>query len=189
MGEVAAVENDVMIRLKATNFSSLSYEEKRSVLDAGRPTTELKLVKQNNVFLRKFNPKLYKTYSWLCGSSITNKLYCWPCLLFSKKESSVWSSAQNVAMTMISITCTQLLGVMDDKTASHLTAFLAHNTFGQTWINVLLDNQKSIAISESQNTMNKLIVIEKFWKGWFVQLASWVFKKFLFVTWWKWKFK
>jgi len=48
MVEVVAVENDVMIRLKATNFSSLSHEEKRSVLDAGRPTPELKLVKQNN---------------------------------------------------------------------------------------------------------------------------------------------
>jgi len=28
MGGVVAVENDVIIRLKATNFSSLSYEEK-----------------------------------------------------------------------------------------------------------------------------------------------------------------
>ena len=28
MGEVVAVENDAIIRLKATNFSSLSYEEK-----------------------------------------------------------------------------------------------------------------------------------------------------------------
>ena len=28
MGEVVSVENDVIIRLKATNFSSLSYEEK-----------------------------------------------------------------------------------------------------------------------------------------------------------------
>ena len=66
MAEVVAVENDVIIRLKAANFSSLSYEEKRSVLDAGRPTPELKLVKQNNVFLRKFNPKVYEKYSWLC---------------------------------------------------------------------------------------------------------------------------
>ena len=53
MGEVVAVENDVIIRLKATNFSSLSYEDKRSVLDAGRPTPELKLVKQNNVFFKE----------------------------------------------------------------------------------------------------------------------------------------
>ena len=94
MEELVAVENDVIIRLKAKNLSSLSYEEKRCVLDAGRPTTELKLVKKSNVFLRKFNPKLYEKYSWLCVSSITNELYCWPCLLFSKKESSVWSSAQ-----------------------------------------------------------------------------------------------
>jgi len=155
MGEVVAVGNDVIIRLKATNFSSLSYEKKRSVLDAGRPTPELKLVKQSNSFLRKFNPKLYEKYSWLCGSSITNKLYCWPCLLFSKKESSIWSSAQCGYDDLSNLHT----AAGRHKTASHLTAFLAHNTFGQTRMNVLLDNQK---VLQSQNTMDKLIVIENF---------------------------
>jgi len=146
MGEVqvVAVENDLIIRLKATNFSSL-LGEKRSVLDAGRPTPELKLVEQNNVFLRKFHPKLYEKYSWLCGSSITNKLYCWLCLLFSKNESSVWSSAQFGYDDLNNL---HTAAGCHDKTASHLTAFLAHNAFGQTRINVLLDDQKSFAITK-----------------------------------------
>jgi len=42
-----------------------------------------------------------------------------------------------------------------DKTASHLTAFLAHNTFGQSRINVLLDNQKSIAITKHNEQVNR----------------------------------
>ena len=42
-----------------------------------------------------------------------------------------------------------------DKTASHLTAFIAHNTFGQTRINVLLDNQKSIAITKHNQQVNR----------------------------------
>ena len=125
---------------------------KRSVLDAGRPTPELKLVKQNNVFLRKFNPKPYKKYSWLCGSSITSKLYCWPCRLFSKKESSVWSSAQCGYDDLNNL---HTAAGRHDKTASHLTAFLAHNTFGQTRINVLLDNQKNIAITKHNEQVNR----------------------------------
>jgi len=116
---------------------------KRSVLDAGRSTPDLKLVKQNNAFLRQFNPKLYEKCSWLCGSSITNKLNCWPCLLFSKKERSVWSS---VLCSYGDLNNLHTAAGRHDKTASHLTAFFAHNTFGQTRINVLLDNQKSIAI-------------------------------------------
>jgi len=98
MWEVVAVENDVIIRLKGTNFSSLSYEEKCTQCREANTRVEAKLVKQDNVFLRKFNPKVYEKYSWLCGSSITNKLYCWPCLLFLKKESSVWSSAQSMRL-------------------------------------------------------------------------------------------
>ena len=41
-----------------------------------------------------------------------------------------------------------------DKTA-HLTAFLAHNTFGQTRINVSLDNKKSIAITKHNEQVNR----------------------------------
>ena len=158
MGRVVAVENDVIIRLKATNFSLLSYEEKSTRCREANTTPELKLqlVKQNNVFLRKFNPKVHEKYSWLCGSSITNKLYCWPCLLFSKKESSVWSSAQCGYDDLNSL---HTAAGRHDKTASHLTVFLAHNTFGQTRINVLLDNKKSIAITKHNE---QVIVIEKF---------------------------
>jgi len=42
-----------------------------------------------------------------------------------------------------------------DKTASHLTAFLAHKTFGQTRINELLDNHKSIAITKHNEQVNR----------------------------------
>ena len=105
----------------------------------------MKLVKQNNGFSRKINPKLYEKYSWLCGSRITNKLYCWPCLLFSKKEISVWNSAQCGYDDLNNL---HIAVGRHDKTASHLTALLAHNTFGQIGINLLLDNQKCIAITK-----------------------------------------
>jgi len=154
MGAVVAVENDVIIRLKATNFSSLSYEEKCT----REANTRVEACEAKQRFLRKFNPKLYEKYSWLCGSSITNKLYCWPCVLFSKKESSVWCSAQCGYDDLNNL---HTAAGRHDKTALHLKAFLAHNTFGQTRINVLLDNQKSIAITKHNEQVNRNREISK----------------------------
>jgi len=45
-----AVEDDVIIRLQATRFSSISCEKKRNALDAGRPTPDLSLQSKTAVF-------------------------------------------------------------------------------------------------------------------------------------------
>ena len=63
------------------------------MIACARPTPHVNLTKQNGGFTKKFNPDLYKNTNWLCGSIVTNKLCCWPCLLLSK-EKSIWSSAQ-----------------------------------------------------------------------------------------------
>jgi len=42
MGKVAAGYG-VVVRLQATSFSSVSYEQKRNVLDAGRLTQDVSL--------------------------------------------------------------------------------------------------------------------------------------------------
>ena len=42
-------------------------------------------------------------FNWLCGSSSTDYFYCWPCLLFSNKDSSVWGSAQCGSMWITEI--------------------------------------------------------------------------------------
>ena len=122
------------------------------MIDCARPTFHLNLTKQNKGFTRKFNPELYKNTNWLCGSIVTNKLCCWPCLLLSKKE-SIWSSAQrghddlNNLHTSIA---------RHEKTASHLTAFLSFKTFEQSSrIDQLLDCQRRNAITKHNREVNK----------------------------------
>ena len=38
-------------------------------------------------FKREFKETLFEKTSWLCGCEATNKLYCFPCLLFAKQSS------------------------------------------------------------------------------------------------------
>ena len=84
------MNHELIEKLKTKSFSALSYAEKRLIISCGKPIPDLDLRKQNKKFVRKINSEIYKKCSWICGSSSTNKLYCWPCLLFSNKD-SVWS--------------------------------------------------------------------------------------------------
>jgi len=53
-----AVEVGVTIRLQTTSFSSFSYEQNFYVVDAARPTPDLKLLRKNNAFFKEIQPKL-----------------------------------------------------------------------------------------------------------------------------------
>ena len=41
-------------------------------------------------YRRNFNTSTYDNYKWLCGCSVRNALFCFPCLIFSK-ESNLWT--------------------------------------------------------------------------------------------------
>jgi hypothetical protein len=63
-----------------------------------RTTTQIRAKKIDTVskgqktFTRHFRPHLYATVPWLCGCSQLNKLFCWPCILFSK-EKTTWTTS------------------------------------------------------------------------------------------------
>ena len=41
---------------------------------------------------RKFNPEFYSKYEWLCGCEVTNRLYCFPCLMFASDKDGTWTN-------------------------------------------------------------------------------------------------
>lgn len=91
-------ENSVQ-DLKTINFSRLSLEEKIKIRDAGRPTPDINLVQitkcKTREFKRSFKNDIYAKHNWLCGCSVANRLFCFPCILFGRlcvAESS-WVSA------------------------------------------------------------------------------------------------
>lgn len=138
------MSENVFIKLANKSFSSLCYSEKQNIIIAGRPRPVLNLRKENKGFIRKFNSKYYDSAQWLCGNILNNKLYCYPCLLFSK-ENSVWNSVNrgyddlNNIHTAIN---------RHAKSLSHLQAHVDLMTFGKSdSIDCQLDKQRKCEIT------------------------------------------
>ncbi|KAL1281285.1 hypothetical protein QQF64_000088 [Cirrhinus molitorella] len=72
----------------AKPFESVPYEEKQQ----GRSTPKIDLVQKIGKNNRSFQLSWYDKVSWLTGSAVTNKMYCWPCLLMKPSHGCVvWS--------------------------------------------------------------------------------------------------
>ena len=80
---------DLVTKLIAKPFSSRSLAEKKIVLQSGRPTPRITAKKSG----RNFQTSWYNEIEWLCGSTSTNNLYCWPCLLFQPKTGQSWTDS------------------------------------------------------------------------------------------------
>jgi len=65
------------------------------IKNKGTPTPDLNIKQitkcKTREYVRKFKNDniIYKTHDWICGCSETNRLYCFPCLLFGQKSSDV----------------------------------------------------------------------------------------------------
>ena len=94
MAETASTDkSDIVNYILHNGFSSLSYEEQISIKSNGRPLPKMSQLinyggsKGSN---RSFSETWYSKYSWLTGSEIKNKLYCWACILFSINRGNPW---------------------------------------------------------------------------------------------------
>jgi hypothetical protein len=60
------------------------------IKNKGRPTPDLNIKQitkcKTRDYVREFRNDIYKTHDWICGCSETNRLYCFPCLLFGQKS-------------------------------------------------------------------------------------------------------
>lgn len=77
--------------LLESSFKNFSFERKKTIIEIGRARPEMTIdYKRNDGFTKHFHQNLYDKYSWLTGSCKKNKMFCFPCLLFSDSN-SVWS--------------------------------------------------------------------------------------------------
>ncbi|XP_058865016.1 uncharacterized protein LOC117964775 isoform X1 [Acipenser ruthenus] len=88
---MASVESDIISDLRRISFTLRSQEERRAIVKQGRLTPALEIVKKDGRRTRQFQPSWYGVHKWLTGSAVTNKLYCWPCLLLSTKK-HIWAN-------------------------------------------------------------------------------------------------
>jgi hypothetical protein len=84
--------------LQKRPFMTLTFDEKIKNYRTTPQIRELKIdteSKWQNAFTRHFLPHLYETAPWLCCCSQLNKLFCWPCILFSKEKTTCTTSGYN----------------------------------------------------------------------------------------------
>lgn len=109
--------------LTKLNFSLLSLEQKIAIKNEGRPKPNLIIVKESKgkdrTFKRNFNIETYDKNDWICGCDITNKLFCFPCVIFNRSNEMSWSK----------------IGIDD---LSHLSAKIKSHEKTQTHINAQL---------------------------------------------------
>lgn len=142
---------EVVNQLKEKCFSRLTFIQKKALIDQGRPcpdldiSTKVKIKKtvDNMLCTRHFRKELYNISDWLCGCGVSNKFFCWPCLLFSTKK-TVWNNRGYDDLNHLNT-------AVKNHTQSeiHISAYFKFKTFLSTStarIDTLLDKQRSIEI-------------------------------------------
>lgn len=84
--DVAQIDDPISF-LKGKKFSLLTLEEKLQLKNSQK-RPDLKLSQKDGKTVRHFNVNWYTTFTWLTGSVATNKVYCFPCVLFGGDDSS-----------------------------------------------------------------------------------------------------
>ncbi|XP_060870883.1 zinc finger MYM-type protein 1-like [Metopolophium dirhodum] len=143
-------------RLLVKSFGAHTYEDKMDIVLRGRPTPKLPNLKSKtkNCY-RYFNECFYKTCDWLCGCS--DKLYCWPCLLFSHSESNIWSKYGFTDMSNF-----HGLKTRHESSQLHIQALVNLKTFGNNRIDICLsENLKKNINKHNEKVDNNRYVISK----------------------------
>ncbi|XP_019748862.1 synaptotagmin-12 isoform X1 [Hippocampus comes] len=131
------MEEDIIYTLK--NFSNLDYQTQLDLIDQGRPMPEIRDVLPKSS--RSFRTEWYARKDWLCGCPARSRLFCFPCLLFSTRD-SVWT--QNGYCDMKNLQ--RSLG-KHERSTSHIQSQIALKTFGTSMIDSAADEQRRLAVS------------------------------------------
>ncbi|XP_053550665.1 zinc finger MYM-type protein 1-like isoform X2 [Bombina bombina] len=124
------------------NFSRLNFQAKLEVINNGRPIPELKdLLQQQKNITRPFQTEWYQKKEWLCGCATNNRLYCFPCLLFSTTD-NVWTTGFS-DLKYLSRGLNK-----HEKSLAHIHNLIAFKTFGTPRIDADLNEQRRLEIRE-----------------------------------------
>ncbi|EAT45663.1 AAEL003075-PA [Aedes aegypti] len=81
--------------LKQNPLDTLNGTTIARIIAQGRPTPALPGLSKEcrykgKAFTRRFKKDNYFRYNWLAGCGIENKLFCWPCYIFSNDPTDTW---------------------------------------------------------------------------------------------------
>lgn len=123
-------------------FSKLNFQSQQKVISEGRPTPELKgLIQATGETSRSFQIEWYKQKDWLCGCPARNHLYCFPCLLFSSCD-NVWTNSGYCDLKNLQRSLSK-----HERSAMHIQSQISLKSFGNSRIDLALDEQRRLNIS------------------------------------------
>lgn len=134
---ISMAEDEIVASLIASPFSRRSFTNKLEIIKQGRPTPELELKERVRHVERHFKTENYQRYPWMTGCTKTNRLYCWNCLLFTTDKSSTWVSGGFVSLSNLTKSAHR-----HQDSAAHLQATVSLKTFGDTRVDLQLDEQR-----------------------------------------------
>ena len=137
----------IVCDLLKKSFTSRDFTSKKIIVEKGRNIPNLDITRKVKNYVRKFNNQMFIDNEWLTGCSAVQRVYCWPCLLFSN-EKNVWNTHGYNDVTNIHKAVKK-----HSISESHLQTSLSIKTFGKTRIDLLLSDQKRIR----ENQHNKLV--------------------------------
>ena len=158
--------NDTVSYLKGIKFLQLTLDEKLQIKAKGRHcpnlTIEKSSVSKGKQYNRKFKPDIYEKHNWLTGCSETNKLYCFPCLLFGGESAWTKVGVKDLQHLHRSVK-------LHESSAKHLNNVVDLSYLGRTNIGTQLNTGYQIAIArhnekvvKNRETLSKLVDVIKF---------------------------
>lgn len=130
MGESVISEEDIVYSLTKKPFQQRLFAEKLQLVLNGKPKPDLASLKaqhteKSRTYTRNFNSNNnYGKYIWLTGSRYLNKLFCWPCLLFSNDRNSCWAATGFNSLNYLITACNK-----HQNSVNHIKAFTSLQTF------------------------------------------------------------
>ena len=132
---------------KLRHFSKLDFQSKQELINTGRPTPELRGLLQTTGVgnrretTRSFQTDWYSRKDWLCGCAIKNRIYCFPCLLFSTSE-TVWTQTGFCDLKNLPRSLDK-----HERSTAHIQNQISLKTFGTARIDLALNEQRRLNIS------------------------------------------
>ncbi|KAJ4433006.1 hypothetical protein ANN_15263 [Periplaneta americana] len=100
-------------------------------------------------YTRHFQASQYQKTQWIAGSAKLNKLFCWPCLMFSKEE-TVWSKNGYDNLNNLHNAINK-----HEKSQAHIFSVLQFKSFGSSRIDVQLDSQLRVSVEQHNEMVRK----------------------------------
>ncbi|XP_065224105.1 zinc finger MYM-type protein 1-like [Planococcus citri] len=140
-------------------FGSRNFSEKLEIIKTGRPTPNLNLKTEvkdgQRRYFRSFRSEWYTEVVWLCGCSHIQKLFCWPCFLFSTKVDDPFVRSGVTDMGNY-----QNLKARHDKSVAHVQSMVDLVKFGKSRVDIGISKpyHDEIAKHNKEVTENRYIL-------------------------------